>query len=351
MAYYCGNCGRQTDANGRCPVCDGYARPRTQPSQNRTDPRRRSASQRPAGGTRQRPAGSSASSAAHRKPSAGRPQARAGSAGGRSSAGRNARPSAGGSRSRSAASRRRNQNAPYLIVLICVAAVLMVSIITVAVMLISGNKELKDAGVEDTFSLNDTRLLPFEDVIKEYRSVVRAKFYADLKADEKRPQISYANSNLINAANGYITGNPDGEYHVYYALDDLDGDGLQELIIGGGESEDNIVVYDIFAILQNKAQNLFKPDEIGGANTLGVYSDGRFAVLHRSGGEIDSVTYYKHPSKMKKEVSEKYAHDAGLYTHLNTEGQQYKITKDEFDEAVAKVTEDLRLMSWRSVLA
>ena len=103
----------------------------------------------------------------------------------------------------------------------------------------AGNTEDEEAGI-------------YSDIIAEYRDMVQNNFYQDLL--EKEDLLAYENSFGKD-----IGSEIRHAQKVYYALYDIDGNGTQELIIGGGEDASNPWNYDLYTYDGSKAVHVF-PD-------------------------------------------------------------------------------------------
>lgn len=107
----------------------------------------------------------------------------------------------------------------------------------------AGNTEDEEAGI-------------YSDIIAEYRDMVQNNFYQDLL--EKEDLLAYENSFGKD-----IGSEIRHAQKVYYALYDIDGNGTQELIIGGGEDASNPWNYDLYTYDGSKAVHVFPDFEFG----------------------------------------------------------------------------------------
>ena len=168
---------------------------------------------------------------------------------------------------------------------------------------------------------------------------------------EKIPSIygtiseQYAKAMLdkVNSGNGeYVNKNllskfkDNDKYKVYFSLVDINKDGTEELIIGGGEDKNNTKIYDIFTNDGEKPVALFPIGSIGESISLDVYDNGNIKMTNDKSPTLQQFDYYNLP-----EDSTKVLHQMGL---TEDDGKYYKhdengnyistITKEEYDEVV-----------------
>ena len=137
----------------------------------------------------------------------------------------------------------------------------------------AGNTEDEEAGI-------------YSDIIAEYRDMVQNNFYQDLL--EKEDLLDYENSFGKD-----IGSEIRHAQKVYYALYDIDGNGTQELIIGGGEDASNPWNYDLYTYDGSKAVHVFPDFEFGYRSNFSLYENGIIEVFYSSSASESGNDFYR----------------------------------------------------------
>ena len=137
----------------------------------------------------------------------------------------------------------------------------------------AGNTEDEEAGI-------------YSDIIAEYRDMVQNNFYQDLL--EKEDLLAYENSFGKD-----IGSEIRHAQKVYYALYDIDGNGTQELIIGGGEDASNPWNYDLYTYDGSKAVHVFPDFEFGYRSNFSLYENGIIEVFYSSSASESGNDFYR----------------------------------------------------------
>lgn len=137
----------------------------------------------------------------------------------------------------------------------------------------AGNTEDEKAGI-------------YSDIIAEYRDMVQNNFYQDLL--EKEDLLAYENSFGKD-----IGSEIRHAQKVYYALYDIDGNGTQELIIGGGEDASNPWNYDLYTYDGSKAVHVFPDFEFGYRTNFSLYENGIIEVFYSSSASESGNDFYR----------------------------------------------------------
>lgn len=137
----------------------------------------------------------------------------------------------------------------------------------------AGNTEAEVAGI-------------YGDIIAEYRDMVQNNFYQDLL--EKEDLLAYENSFGKD-----IGSEIRHAQKVYYALYDIDGNGTQELIIGGGEDASNPWNYDLYTYDGSKAVHVFPDFEFGYRSNFTLYENGIIEVFYSSSAAESGNDFYR----------------------------------------------------------
>lgn len=137
----------------------------------------------------------------------------------------------------------------------------------------AGNTEDEEAGI-------------YSDIIAEYRDMVQNNFYQDLL--EKEDLLAYENSFGKD-----IGSEIRHAQKVYYALYDIDGNGTQELIIGGGEDASNPWNYDLYTYDGSKAVHVFPNFEFGYRTNFSLYENGIIEVFYSGSAAESGNDFYR----------------------------------------------------------
>lgn len=136
-----------------------------------------------------------------------------------------------------------------------------------------GNTEDEEAGI-------------YSDIIAEYRDMVQNNFYQDLL--EKEDLLAYENSFGKD-----IGSEIRHAQKVYYALYDIDGNGTQELIIGGGEDASNPWNYDLYTYDGSKVVHVFPDFEFGYRTNFSLYENGIIEVFYSGSAAESGNDFYR----------------------------------------------------------
>lgn len=137
----------------------------------------------------------------------------------------------------------------------------------------AGNTEDEEAGI-------------YSDIIAEYRDMVQNNFYQDLL--EKEDLLAYENSFGKD-----IGSEIRHAQKVYYTLYDIDGNGTQELIIGGGEDASNPWNYDLYTYDGSKAVHVFPDFEFGYRTNFSLYENGIIEVFYSGSASESGNDFYR----------------------------------------------------------
>lgn len=127
----------------------------------------------------------------------------------------------------------------------------------------------------------------YKEVLSQYREVVKENFYLDTNLNTENQIGEYINQELLQSAR-YVK---DETFNIYYALKDIDGNGIDELLIGASGEGEPIHYYDIFVFDGRSPKKLFNEYEFGYRTNFMCYSKGIIGVSG-SGTAIDSVSEF-----------------------------------------------------------
>jgi hypothetical protein len=116
--------------------------------------------------------------------------------------------------------------------------------------------------------------------------MVQNNFYQDLL--EKEDLLAYENSFGKD-----IGSEIRHAQKVYYTLYDIDGNGTQELIIGGGEDASNPWNYDLYTYDGSKAVHVFPNFEFGYRTNFSLYENGIIEVFYSGSASESGNDFYR----------------------------------------------------------
>lgn len=160
--------------------------------------------------------------------------------------------------------------------------------------LMSGCKGQTEVPTEQTIPTEQTAPAAvsaevYEEVLEEYRQMVQQNFYQDLRDTD-----AYESSFGPHIGVEIRTHAQD----VYYALADLDGNGVEELVIGGGENasanaDGSPWVYDLYSYDGQQVVSVFPELEFGYRTNLTLHRDGILQVSYSSSAAESGVDVYR----------------------------------------------------------
>ena len=163
-----------------------------------------------------------------------------------------------------------------------------------AACLLSGCKSQTEVPTEQTIPTEQTAPAAvsaeaYEEVLEEYRQMVQQNFYQDLR-DTDAYESSFG-SHIGVEIRTHVQ-------DVYYALADLDGNGVEELVIGGGENasanaDGSPWVYDLYSYDGQQVVSVFPELEFGYRTNLTLHRNGILQVSYSSSAAESGVDVYR----------------------------------------------------------
>lgn len=198
----------------------------------------------------------------------------------------------------------------------------------------AGNTEDEEAGI-------------YSDIIAEYCDMVQNNFYQDLL--EKEDLLAYENSFGKD-----IGSEIRHAQKVYYALYDIDGNGTQELIIGGGEDASNPWNYDLYTYDGSKAVHVFPDFEFGYRTNFSLYENGIIEVFYSgSASESGNDFYRMNAAGTGAEIVENFSIIGSLdgdTTVITYYQGKNVITEDEYDRKIEEYEVALQTpLTWTEI--
>ena len=187
----------------------------------------------------------------------------------------------------------------------------------------------------------------YGDIIAEYRDMVQNNFYQDLL--EKEDLLAYENSFGKD-----IGSEIRHAQKVYYALYDIDGNGTQELIIGGGEDASNPWNYDLYTYDGSKAVHVFPDFEFGYRTNFSLYENGIIEVFYSgSAAESGNDFYRMNAAGTGAEIVENFSIIGSLdgdTTVITYYQGKNVITEDEYNQKIQEYEVALQIpFSWTEI--
>ena len=129
----------------------------------------------------------------------------------------------------------------------------------------------------------------YEPVLAQYRAAIANNFYRDVLAGNGDFSVigEQINTELLYASTNFDT------FYVFYALQDIDNNGVQELVIGGSDSINTVTNYDVFTLNGTQIVPLFPNMQFGYRTTLRILSGGIFAVNWSNSAAHYGNTFYR----------------------------------------------------------
>lgn len=130
----------------------------------------------------------------------------------------------------------------------------------------------------------------YDPILSQYRAAIENGFYLDiLRSGDGDWSVIGENINveLLIASGNFES------YFVFYALQDIDGNGIPELLIGGSDSADTVTNYDVFTYDGTNIVPLFPDLQFGYRVTFRLLSNGIFAVTWNSSAAHSGYSFYR----------------------------------------------------------
>ena len=178
-----------------------------------------------------------------------------------------------------------------------------------------------------------TELNTYNSIIEQYINVKENDYYKDISLSESdRWGVIGPNLNLNLV---YYLGTSEN-FEMYYALYDIDKNGIPELILGGAFNDDKPRLYDVFTYDKTEGINPFASLDynFGERTSLYLYANGILEVHWALGGTHHGMNFYKISSdgfniELVEGVSIKPKDYEDGYYH--DENGETEISKMEFD--------------------
>ena len=216
--------------------------------------------------------------------------------------------------------------------------------------------ELKVAEMEDIPLSQNPSMEYYAPVFDQYRNLLNHSFSIDpewgvqLEADFSLDLISWLliHHSFREQNNIYVR---DINAHYYYAFEDLNDDGIEELFIGLGSSGDDINIYSLFSFDGGKPVRLVEESSLGERSRMTIYEDNTFSVFGSGGAFYSGQWHYRLlQDSLNPEAIEEYQHDNGKYYWKDNTGNYIDITQEEYISAVNNEGKCVKQLDWQEII-
>lgn len=178
-------------------------------------------------------------------------------------------------------------------------------------------------------------------IIEQYKEAIQHDFYVGTRDEYGE----YVNSTLVYAS-AYC-----GEIRVFYALKDINDDGVNEFVIGSKLDGGNIGICDIFTHDGSNPVPLFYVGTFGERTKCELYDTGVIYVAGSGGAELHSFDYYKLPTgSTAVEHIEGFSVENDIYYRVNEAYERIAtITESEFNTVRTQYESDEMELSWKEI--
>lgn len=159
-------------------------------------------------------------------------------------------------------------------------------------------------------------------VIEQYEAAIENDFYENNYDQSSIGK--YVSGMLLNISRYY------NDFKVYYALSDINKDGVDELVIGGAEDIKNMINFDIFTYDGKKVVPLFNVGGFGERTNFEIYNNGAIYVNGSGGASLHSYEYYKLPANtVTLESVDRYKFEDYVYYRIDEDGNHISVVSEE----------------------
>lgn len=208
----------------------------------------------------------------------------------------------------------------------------------------SGTDTTEEKDITDQRETSPDGTVVYEDVLAQYRDMVQHDFYQDfLDSDEYD---SYFGKDIGEEIRTH-------RQNVFYAFYDIDGNGTEELIIGGEEGDVGVSnpafapwYYDIYGYDGSRVVSLFPDMELGGRTNFSLYGDGVIQISHSlRGGELAIDIYKMGSDGVTPELIDSF------YTVADSEGEKTIFTYSQKGKELTEEAYRSALKNYETPLA
>lgn len=141
------------------------------------------------------------------------------------------------------------------------------------------NKNVLEKGAKESYEV----------ILDQYRQAIKNNFYKNiLNGQSDNWDIIGDDVNIEMLSNARYS----NKFKIYYAIEDIDNNGIPELVIGAYHGTDKPCYYDIFTYHGNKSIRLFPDMEFGYRTNFWINSNGIFQVSWSAGAMSYGYEHY-----------------------------------------------------------
>lgn len=145
------------------------------------------------------------------------------------------------------------------------------------------------------------------------------------------------------------------EFEIRYSEFDMNGDGVNELLIGGRDitsSSDSVIYFDLFTLSSNAPIRIIDNTSLGDRAHLYIYANGTFAVSGSSGADTYCTEIYRLPAHSTvPTLIEMYGTQDGIPYYAGADGNPSPISQEELDTLPRAEEMLFRIVSWSRISA
>lgn len=213
-------------------------------------------------------------------------------------------------------------------------------------------EEQPDNAITGESDVTDTQTEPAEntdiynDVLAQYSDMVQNDFYVDL-LDSDTWESSFGEDIGFEIRAH--------KQDIYYALYDIDGNGMMELIIAGGEysvSNPDFTPwnYDLYGYDGNDVVHIFPEMDFGYRTNFSLYDNGVIEVFYSSSAAESGTDFYKigadgfTPERIDSFAAVGHLEeDEPVFTYFQNENE---ITEEEYNAGIQNYTAAITALDW-----
>ena len=192
-------------------------------------------------------------------------------------------------------------------------------------------------------------------VLEQYKDALENNLYMD--PETRFWQEGYVLGEYINIlipaesrAYRNYGGSLDEDFQVYYAFRDLNGDGIDEMLIGAGTSVENARVFDLIIANGTQPERMVIDASIGERSQLIVLSDGSFWILSSGGATYHADSHFQLLENNTLRYLSGYEQDNSDYYRITGSESKESITGSEYQEEIKALSVDKVDLAWKLIL-
>lgn len=139
--------------------------------------------------------------------------------------------------------------------------------------------------------------------------------------------------------------------HVYYAFEDLNEDGIDELFIGVGDSIEHVYIHSLFSFNGVEPIRLVSEDSLGERAYMTVYEDNTFMIYGSGGAAYSCIQHFKLlTNSLVPEVINEYRWEDTECYRIDANGSRTDISKEEYTAVMRYEGIPVKKLDWQEML-